>query len=35
SLGMMMPLLAPFCEHLFGEVFDLLAQFVSELSRAR
>ncbi len=35
SLGMMMPLLAPFCEHLFGEVFDLLAQFVSELSPAR
>lgn len=34
SLGMMMPLLAPFCEHLFGEVFDLLARFLTELSRA-
>ncbi|MDF7658622.1 flagellar biosynthetic protein FliR [Erwiniaceae bacterium L1_54_6] len=33
SLGLMMPLLAPFCEHLFSEVFDLLAQFMSELSR--
>lgn len=34
SLGMMMPLLAPFCEHLFGEVFDLIARFLTELSRA-
>lgn len=33
SLGMMMPLLAPFCEHLFGEMFDLLARFLTELSR--
>lgn len=33
SIGLMMPLLAPFCEHLFSEVFDLLAQFLSELSR--
>jgi len=30
---MLMPLLAPFCEHLFGEVFDLLALFLTELSR--
>lgn len=35
SMGMLMPLLAPFCEHLFGEVFDLLARFVSELSPVR
>jgi len=32
TMGLMMPLVAPFCEHLFSEVFDLLAQFVSELS---
>ncbi|AIX51515.1 flagellar biosynthetic protein FliR [Pantoea eucrina] len=35
SMGMLMPLLAPFCEHLFSEVFDLLARFASELSPAR
>lgn len=32
TMGLMMPLVAPFCEHLFSEVFDLLAQFLSELS---
>ncbi|MCP1440598.1 flagellar biosynthetic protein FliR [Erwinia persicina] len=30
-LSLMMPLLAPFCEHLFSEVFDLLSQILSEL----
>nr|WP_024964930.1 flagellar biosynthetic protein FliR [Pantoea sp. IMH] len=30
-ISLMMPLLAPFCEHLFSEVFDLLAVFLSEL----
>ena len=30
-MGLMMPLLAPFCEHLFSEVFDLLAGILSEL----
>ncbi|MGE9549791.1 flagellar biosynthetic protein FliR [Erwinia amylovora] len=30
-LSLMMPLLAPFCEHLFSEVFDLLASVLSEL----
>ena len=29
----LMPLIAPFCEHLFAEVFDLLADIVSELPR--
>lgn len=32
SIGMMMPLLAPFCEHLFGEIFDLLARILTELN---
>ena len=32
TMGLMMPLVAPFCEHLFSEVFDLLAQFLPELS---
>lgn len=36
SIGMlifmvMMPLIAPFTEHLFGEIFDLLADIVSEI----
>lgn len=36
SVGMMviialMPLIAPFCEHLFGEVFNLLSEIVSEI----
>lgn len=35
SIGLIMPLLAPFCEHLFSEVFDLLSQFISELSHIR
>ena len=30
-MSLMMPLLAPFCEHLFSEVFDLLAGILSEL----
>ena len=33
TISLLMPLLAPFCEHLFSEVFDLLALFLSELSR--
>nr|MBA2814631.1 Flagellar biosynthetic protein FliR [Candidatus Pantoea persica] len=32
TMGLMMPLVAPFCEHLFSEAFDLLAQFLTELS---
>ncbi|ADD77474.1 FliR [Pantoea ananatis LMG 20103] len=32
TISLLMPLLAPFCEHLFGEIFDLLAQFLTELS---
>ncbi len=31
-MGLMMPLVAFFCEHLFSEVFDLLAQFLLQLS---
>lgn len=31
TLGLMMPLLAPFCEHLFSEVFDLLSDILSEM----
>lgn len=30
---LLMPLIAPFCEHLFGEIFNLLADIVSELPR--
>lgn len=30
-MSMMMPLLAPFCEHLFSEVFDLLSSILSEI----
>lgn len=33
TISLLMPLLAPFCEHLFGEIFDLLALFLTELSR--
>jgi flagellar biosynthetic protein FliR len=29
----MMPLIAPFAERLFGEIFNLLADIVSELPR--
>ncbi len=32
TISLLMPLLALFCEHLFGEIFDLLAQFLTELS---
>ncbi|CAK9885303.1 MAG: hypothetical protein XXXJIFNMEKO3_01700 [Candidatus Erwinia impunctatus] len=32
-MSLMMPLLAPFCEHLFSEVFDLLAKVLSEIPR--
>lgn len=37
SIGMifiilMMPLLGPFCEHLFSEIFDLLSTLIGELS---
>ncbi|MCU5773269.1 flagellar biosynthetic protein FliR [Erwiniaceae bacterium BAC15a-03b] len=31
TLGIMMPLLAPFCEHLFSEVFDLLSNLLTEM----
>jgi len=31
TMGIMMPLLAPFCEHLFSEVFDLLSDILSEM----
>ncbi|UQY42760.1 flagellar type III secretion system protein FliR [Erwinia sp. PK3-005] len=31
TIGILMPLLAPFCEHLFSEVFDLLSDILSEL----
>ncbi|MFU9137943.1 flagellar biosynthetic protein FliR [Erwinia tasmaniensis] len=34
-LSLMMPLLAPFCEHLFSEVFDLLSSILSEIPQAR
>ncbi|MEQ4509154.1 MAG: flagellar biosynthetic protein FliR, partial [Dickeya sp.] len=30
-ISAMMPLIAPFCERLFSEIFDLLADIVSEL----
>ncbi|MFI8415770.1 flagellar biosynthetic protein FliR [Serratia sp. NPDC078593] len=33
TLGMMMPMLAPFCEHLFGEVFNRLADVMSGMTR--
>ncbi|RWR03924.1 flagellar biosynthesis protein FliR [[Pantoea] beijingensis] len=35
ALGLVMPLLAPFCEHLFSEVFDLLSDILSELQRIK
>ncbi|MDU4093997.1 MAG: flagellar biosynthetic protein FliR [Pantoea sp.] len=31
TIGILMPLLAPFCEHLFSEVFDLLSYILSEM----
>ncbi|QHM71490.1 flagellar biosynthetic protein FliR [Mixta intestinalis] len=33
TIGILMPLLAPFCEHLFSEVFDLLSDILSELPK--
>lgn len=30
-ISLMMPLLAPFCEHLFSEIFDLLSTILSEM----
>lgn len=33
-MAALMPLIAPFCEHLFSEIFDLLADIISELPRA-
>lgn len=32
-MAALMPLIAPFCEHLFGEIFDLLADIITELPR--
>ena len=32
-MAALMPLIAPFCEHLFSEIFDLLADIISELPR--
>ncbi|HEI8866158.1 TPA: flagellar type III secretion system protein FliR [Serratia odorifera] len=32
TLGLMMPMLAPFCEHLFGEVFDRLATVIGGMA---
>ncbi len=32
-IAALMPLIAPFCEHLFSEIFDLLADIISELPR--
>jgi len=31
-ISLLMPLIAPFCEHLFSEVFNLLSNIVRELS---
>ncbi|MFQ3440091.1 flagellar biosynthetic protein FliR, partial [Escherichia coli] len=30
-MAALMPLIAPFCEHLFSEMFNLLADIISEL----
>jgi len=30
-ISLLMPLIAPFCEHLFSEIFNLLADIVREL----
>jgi len=30
-MALLMPLIAPFCEHLFSEIFNLLADIVGEL----
>lgn len=32
TMGMMMPMLAPFCEHLFGEVVDRLAAVIGRMT---
>ncbi|MGO4742313.1 flagellar biosynthetic protein FliR [Serratia quinivorans] len=32
TIGMMMPMLAPFCEHLFGEFFNQLSEVIRGLS---
>ncbi len=32
TIGMMMPMLAPFCEHLFGEFFDRLAAVIGGMT---
>ena len=32
TIGMMMPMLAPFCEHLFGEFFDRLADVLGNMT---
>ncbi|MDU6412709.1 MAG: flagellar biosynthetic protein FliR, partial [Yersiniaceae bacterium] len=32
TLSMMMPLMAPFCEHLFGEIFDRLAAILGGIA---
>ncbi|MRS16261.1 flagellar type III secretion system protein FliR [Enterobacteriaceae bacterium RIT691] len=32
-MAALMPLIAPFCEHLFSEIFDLLADIISELPK--
>ena len=32
-IGLLMPLIAPFCEHLFSEIFNLLSDIVRELPR--
>lgn len=32
-MAALMPLVAPFCEHLFSEIFNLLADIISELPR--
>ncbi|WP_312669854.1 flagellar biosynthetic protein FliR [Pseudescherichia sp.] len=33
-MAALMPLIAPFCEHLFSEIFNLLADIISELPQA-
>ncbi len=33
-MSAMMPLIAPFCEHLFSEIFNLLADIIGELPQA-
>lgn len=32
-MSVLMPLIAPFCEHLFSEIFNLLADIISELPK--